>query len=88
MIFVWWAIAVYLFLGLWVVAVGVDWSSGIRFHSKRFPFPVVSRLNIILATTLQVLLIVLLWPLYSRVLPFYEPPDPEANDESGDSRNP
>ena len=63
----------YLFVGLWWVAVGVDWSNGLQFHSTQLPLPPWNRLHILVATLAQIALIALLWPFYQRLpMPFYK----------------
>ena len=66
-----WGAAAYLFVGVWVVFLRVDWESGPRFHLKRFPLAPWTVANMIAATVLQLGLLVLLWPLYERFPPTY-----------------
>lgn len=63
----------YFFVGLWWVAVSVDWTNGLQFHSTRLPLPPWNRLHILVATLAQIALIALFWPFYQRLpMPFYK----------------
>jgi len=84
----------YLFVGLWLVALRVDWGAGMQFHSTRLPLPPWNRLHILVATLAQIALIALFWPLYQRLpMPFYKRdraderqalPGPPRQSEAGD----